>query len=58
MKDGFLIVGALNPKARVCDPDANAKELVSLAHAAAEAGVQMKAGPVIPVSLPLRMRLL
>ena len=37
MKDGFLIVGALNPKARVCDPDANAKELVLLAHTAAEA---------------------
>lgn len=50
MKDGFLIVGALNPKARVCDPDANAKELVSLAEKAAEAGVSVLATPELALT--------
>ena len=50
MKDGFLIVGALNPRARVCDPDANAKELVSLARTAAEAGVSVLATPELALT--------
>ena len=50
MKDGFLIVGALNPSARVGDPKANARELVSLAKEAAEAGISVVATPELALT--------
>ena len=50
MKDGFLIVGALNPSASVADPAANARELASLAAKAAEAGVSVLATPELALT--------
>ena len=50
MKDGFLIVGALNPNAKVGDPKANAAELVSLAEKAAEAGISVLATPELALT--------
>ena len=50
MKDGFLIVGALNPNARVGDPKANAAELVSLAEKAADAGISVAVTPELALT--------
>jgi len=50
MKDGFLIVGALNPKARIADPRANAWDLVSLAREAAEARISVLATPELALT--------
>ena len=50
MKDGFLIVGALNPNARVGDPAANARELVSLAERAAEQGISVAVTPELALT--------
>ena len=50
MKDGFLIVGALNPNARVGDPAANARELVSLAEKAAEQGISVAVTPELALT--------
>ena len=50
MKDGFLIVGALIPNARVADPAANARELAALAAKAAEAGVSVLATPELALT--------
>ncbi len=50
MKDGFLIVGALNPNARVGDPKANAAELVSLAERAADAGISVAVTPELALT--------
>ena len=50
MKDGFLVVGALNPDARVCNPMENARELVSLAEKAAEAGISVAVTPELALT--------
>ena len=50
MKDGFLIVGALNPNARVGDPKANAAELISLAEKAADRGISVLATPELALT--------
>jgi NAD+ synthase (glutamine-hydrolysing) len=50
MKDGFLIVGALNPNARVGDPKANAAALITLAERAADAGISVVATPELALT--------
>ena len=50
MKDGFLVVGALNPNARIGNPQANARELASLARAASEAGVSVAVTPELALT--------
>ena len=50
MKDGYLIVGALNPSARVADPAANALELTALAREAAETGVSVIVTPELALT--------